>query len=190
MRDFQQAKYPKNCVVVDAILQLSCTKSVFEGARFSYPGFRLRDIHATADGNRITAHACCHLQNPPWGRVLLRNYSGLCSSKRAGKHPQIGPRSAQNLAQVCLRRLQLTASSFTSGGSFQTSVDGLNNFWLVHGHFYFDSILGARTIRNFGYKELRAYSLSAPQGSQSARTLYYSFISIILHYIVLYYIIL
>ena len=34
----------------------------FEGAKFSYPGSRLRDIHATTDGNRITAHASAILK--------------------------------------------------------------------------------------------------------------------------------
>ena len=87
--------------------------------------------------------------------MLLRNYFRVSSSKRASEHPHIGPRSAQNHAQICLRRFQLTASSFTAGGSFQTSVNGLRELCLLRGHFYFGTIQGARAIRNFGYKELK-----------------------------------
>ena len=74
MRDEMIFEKPsrKNCAVVGAILQrLSRGKEAFEGAKF---GYRLRDIHVTANGIRITAHACCHPQNPSWGRVLLWNY--------------------------------------------------------------------------------------------------------------------
>ena len=116
---------------------------------------RLRDIHATADGNKIAAHACCPPQNPSLGRVLLWNYFRVSSSKRAGKHSQIGPRSAQNLAQICLCRFQLTAASFRAGGSFKTCVNGLRKLCLVRGHFYFGTIQDACAIRHFGYKELK-----------------------------------
>ena len=97
---YSKSQVRKNCAVVDTILQrLSRGKEAFRRHKVWLPS-RLRDIHVTADGNKITAHACCHTHNPLWGRVLLRNYFRLSSSKCIGEHPQISPRSAQNLAQT------------------------------------------------------------------------------------------
>ena len=57
-----------------------------------------KDVHTTADGNRITTHASCHPQNPLWVLWGCLNHFRPSSSKCADKYPQIGRRSAQNLA--------------------------------------------------------------------------------------------
>ena len=54
----------------------------------------LKKVQTTVDGNRSTAPACFHPQNPSWVRWALWNHIWPSSSKHAGSNTQMGLRSS------------------------------------------------------------------------------------------------